>query len=467
VVMRGSLDRPSLTGAVVVRDAEATVTASGMRLVGVNGSIRMLNDTVRIDSIAGRAGAGTVRLGGGLAVGDWREPTFDLHVTANDASVLDNDRGELHADMALALTGPFRNSYLAGKVTIVHGVIYVPESRRVENIGAGDPALFAVIDTSVLAEKELLPAESPLLDNLRVDVDVQVNRNTWVRTRDANVEIFSDGLVHVRRERVGAERAALALTGVVASERGEYRLFSKRFQVRRGSAVFIGSPEINPTLQLTAEYEVRPPGREAVNIRIIVGGTVRRPRVSLESDAQPPMSQSDILSYLAFSKETASLLDFEGSPLSSKSGNPNLAGVTKTAGRRLASVALGLAVDEVEGEAGRDLGVDVINITPEDVPTDFGMNGVQDFLLGTRLEVGKYVNPRTFVALYGSLSTLAGATAKAPPGVRLEHRVRGGWRIETSLEPQLRLRNPTLEVDDTNVSPISVFGLFFIREWRF
>jgi hypothetical protein len=45
--------------------------------------------------------------------------------------------------------------------------------------------------------------------------------------------------------------------------------------------------------------------------------------------------------------------------------------------------------------------------------------------------------------------------------------VRGGWRIETSLEPQLRLRTPTLEVNETTVSPISVFGLFFIREWRF
>ena len=43
---------------LVVRDAEATVAASGMRLVGVNGSIRMLNDTVRIDSLAGRAGQG-------------------------------------------------------------------------------------------------------------------------------------------------------------------------------------------------------------------------------------------------------------------------------------------------------------------------------------------------------------------------------------------------------------------------
>lgn len=467
VVLRGSLDRPALTGAVVIRDAKATVSATGTKITGIHGAVRMLNDTVRVDSLVGRS-KGHLRLTGGLAVGNWREPTFDLHLVADEARVLDNDRGEVHADMALALTGPFRSSYLAGKVTILGGVIYIPELRDVQNISPGDPSLFAVLDTSIIAERELLPAENPLFDNLRVDIDVQVNRNTWVRTRDANIEIFSDGLVHVSRERVGADRAALALTGIVSSDRGEYRLFSKRFQVKRGSAVFIGSPELNPTLQLTAEYEARPPGREAVNVRIVLGGTLNKPRLSLETDAQPPISQTDLLSFLAFGKESGSLLEFEGSPLSSKSGSTNLAGVGKVAGRRLASVALGLAVDEVEGDASRDLGVDVINITPEDVPTGFGTSGMQDFLLGTRLEAGKYVNPRTFVAVYGSPSVLAGrGQTKAPPGIRLEHRANKGWRFQTSLEPRLRLRDPSLTVDPKPVSPISVFGLFLIREWRF
>jgi len=465
--VRGSLKQPAITGEVTVRDAQATIAATGVTVDGINGALRMRGDTLAVDSLVGRAG-GPLRVSGGIALGNWREPAFDLRMVARDAKLLDNDYGEVFADATVALTGPVRDAHLTGQVTVERGVIYIPESRDIENINAGDPAVFAVLDTALAAERELLPAENPLFDNLGVDLDVRVNRNTWVRTREANVEIFSDGVVHVRRERLGNERATLALTGIIASDRGEYRLLSKRFQVKRASAVFLGQPELNPTLQLTAEYEAHPPGREAIIIRIVVGGTLQRPRVALESDAQPPLSQTDILSFLAFGRESGSLLNLEGSSLTSSTGNPSLIGVGRVAGRRLASVALGLAIDEVEGDAGRDLGVDVINITPEDVPSEFGTSAIESFLLGTRVEVGKYVTPQTFVAVSGSPSILtAGGSQRSPPGIRVERRMGKGWRLQTSLESRLLLRDPSLRENQRTITPISVFGVFLIREWRF
>ena len=75
----------------------------------------------------------------------------------------------------------------------IHGVVYLPESKGKTVISAGDPAVFSVVDTSVVRDRELLPAQSPLLAGLRADVDVEVGRDTWVRNKDANVEIFSDG----------------------------------------------------------------------------------------------------------------------------------------------------------------------------------------------------------------------------------------------------------------------------------
>jgi translocation and assembly module TamB len=468
IAIRGALTRPALTGALAIRNGEATITATGGRLTNVFGAVRMLRDTVTIDSLVGRMGAGDVRLTGGLAVGDWREPAFNLYLVARDAEVMHGDRGRLWADAGLALTGPFKNAYLSGQATVRRGVVYIPEGRK-DVLSSSDPTLFAVLDTAVMADRELLPGESPLMENLRLDVDVEIDRNTWVRSRDANVEVFSDGLLHVHRERTASGRAVPAITGVIATERGEYRLFSKRFVVKRGSAVFIGATEINPLLQATAEYEVRPAGREAINIRVVLGGTMNNPRITLESDARPPLSQTDLLSYLAFGKETTSLLDFEGSPLSSQSGNPNLVGVSRVAGRRLAGVALGVALDEAEGEAGRELGVDVFNITPEDVPTEFATSDVEAFLLGTRFEVGKYVNPRTFVQLSGSPSALriGRGQSRIPPGARIEYRTPIGWRYEAFVEPRLRLRDPTLSSQQKPVSPLPVFGVFIIREWRF
>src|SRR5206468_6281908 len=130
---------------------------------------------------------------------------------------------------------------LSGQVDIVQGVIIAPEPTGRHMIGAGDPALFNVLDTAVVSDRELFPAHSPLLQNLRVEVTLNVHHNTWVRNREANVEIYTDYPMTVR-----AEKEALSLTGVVTTDRGEYKFLSKRFQIKRGSAMFVGTPDLNP-----------------------------------------------------------------------------------------------------------------------------------------------------------------------------------------------------------------------------
>jgi autotransporter translocation and assembly factor TamB len=347
----------------------------------------------------------------------------------------------------------------------------VPSGSQKRLVSAGDPAIFAVLDTSVMSDRELLPVRSALLSNLRVDVDVDINRSTWVRSRDFNIEMFTEAPLHISRR-----RETLALTGIVQTDRGEYEFMSKRFEVRRGAATFIGTPELNPTLQLAAEYEVRLPSRPALNIQVLVGGTLQRPRVTLQSDAQPPIAQTDLLSFLAFGTESQSLLAIAGSALTaggSSSGAQTLSGVGSMAARRLAAVALGVAVDEAEGEAGKDLGVDVINIRPADIP-DFNGGAWTSFVLGTELELGKYINPNTFLAFEGSPNFLQRTRCRtsAPPGLRLEHRTPRGYRIETSFEPRFLLKPPTLAQDTDNcandqISGTGAFGLFVFREWRF
>jgi hypothetical protein len=148
--------------------------------------------------------------------------------------------------------------------------------------------------------------------------------------------------------------------------------------------------------------------------------------------------------------------------------------VGNVAARRLAAVALGLAVDEAEGEAGRDLGVDVINIRPADIPEFRGSSDWTEFVLSTELEAGKYINPNTFVAFEGSPSFIQRTGCpKAPPGLRLEHRTATGYRIETSFEPRFLLKPPTLAQSGTGacsnrqIAGTSAFGLFVFREWRF
>lgn len=451
LVMRGTLARPSLVGAIMWTNGSIKLVSTGVVVRDITAAIRMARDTVFVDSLAGRSGRGNVSLAGRLYVGNWREPEFDLHLVGTNARVLDNQRGRLDADMGLSLTGPFNAAYASGLVHIRQGVGYIPEPSSKRVISAGDPALFAVLDTSLTSDRELFPTSSPLLENLRIDIDLTVNRNTWLRSRDANIEVYTEEPVRIHRE-----KDALALTGVISTDRGEYTFLSKRFQVKRGSATFVGGPEVNPALQATGEYEVGIAGRPNFNVRVLIGGTLRKPRLTLESDAQPPISQSDLLSYLAFGRSSSSLLQIEGSGLTGATATGNLIGVgAALAMKRMAAVALGVMADEVEGEATRGLGADVFNITPADVPTELGGQGVINFFQSTRIEAGKYLSPYFFMALQ----------AQQYPGIRAQYRTPRGWRFESSIEPRYLLQPPSLALQ--RVAPVTSFGAFVIREWRF
>ena len=308
-----------------------------------------------------------------------------------------------------------------------------------------------------MADRELFPTQSRLLANLRMDVTLRVDRDVFVRSREANVEAYSDGDlgVHVNRA-----KQTLVLDGVLLTERGQYTFMTRRFNIKRGSATFINSTELNPTLQGTAEYEVKQPNREAINIQIVVGGTLRTPNISLISDAQPPIPQSDLLSYLAFGRSSSSLVQLEGSGLTNGSGGSNLVGAgAALASRQLAGIAIGVTADQFAGEAARSLGVDVFTITPADVQTDVG-----NFLRATQFEFGKYVKSHTFVAVKSPLDP----KALVRPGVQVVHRFGGlrGYRLETGVDTRYLLREPTLSRDQT-VATTSAFGAFLIREWRF
>jgi autotransporter translocation and assembly factor TamB len=452
----GSLNHPQLTGQLALREGQARVAIAGINLSQIEASIRMLGDTVVIDSIAAYS-KGRILLTGGLGLGALTAPSFDLKLQTQNAQVLNNHRGELRVSANLAMTGPFKDAHVTGDVRIREGFLYIPPSDNKNLVGQGDPAIFNVLDTAIMASRELFPSQSPLLANLRMDVNLRVDRDVFVRSLEANVEVYSDGDlgVHVNRA-----KETLVLDGVLLSERGEYTFMTRRFEIKRGSATFINSTELNPTLQGTAQYKVNQPNREAINIQIVVGGTLHNPSISLTSDAQPPIPQSDLLSYLAFGQTSSSLVQLEGSGLTNGSGGSNLVGAgAALASRQLAGVALGVITDQFAGSAARSLGADVFTITPADVQTDVG-----NFLRGTQFEFGKYIRSHTFVAINSPLDP----KALVRPGVSVVHRFGGlrGYRLETGVDTRYLLREPTLQRDQT-VATTSAFGAFLIREWRF
>ncbi|HEX5830450.1 MAG TPA: translocation/assembly module TamB domain-containing protein, partial [Gemmatimonadaceae bacterium] len=449
VTLSGTVRAPRITGALALDRGRMALVANGVTFTNMVARIRVTQDTVIVDSLVARSN-GRVIVRGGIGIDTISRPAFDVFLAADNARVLNNEYGELFADARLAMRGPYDGVYVSGTTVIRGGVFYVPESTGKNVIPADDPLLFRVVDTTRASEAELV-RRNPLLDNLRVDVNLDVLPDTWVRNQEANVQLYTPPESGPLEFSLDQRQGRLVLDGVVSTERGEYSFAGRRFQLSRGSVIFTGTPDINPLLQLTGQYSVRLTGQLPVNIRVLVGGTLEQPRVSLESDAQPPLSQSDLISYLAFGQRSGSLLQFEGSGLATGGVGNNVVGSVAALGTsQLAAVGLNVLVESTEQRATRSLGVDVFNITPAPLPVealDFSGGGtsLSTFVRGTEVELGKYLNPNTFVSANVRPGLLAPNASDRPvPGLRVEHQFGTGYTVEASFGPQYLLRPPSL-----------------------
>ncbi|HEY9426754.1 MAG TPA: translocation/assembly module TamB domain-containing protein, partial [Gemmatimonadaceae bacterium] len=458
VAARGTPKHPSLAGRFDLDLASFRVVPMGVTLGDIAGVVRMLGDSIAIDTLHGTAGGGTVVLGGALGVKELTRPSFALRIMGHDALVLDTEQGRLFADADVTVKGPYDHVVIGGNFDILNGVIYIPPSGQASVIALDDPVVFNVVsDSTEAVESGLLPAESPLMKNLEVNVALNVSRDTWVRSPEANVEIYSPDSLTVH---LSPAKKAITLSGVMNTDRGDYTYLGRRFTLSHGSLTFTNEPEINPLLQINATRSIDLAGRGAVDISIGIGGTLQHPTITLQSDAQPPISQSDLLSYLAFGRSSSSLLQVGGS--SGVGGGANggqLAGPAGVATRQLAAVALDVLAKDAQTNLSRSLGTDVLNITPADIPSELALNDVQTLLAGTQVEAGKYLNKSTFVVIQARPTFVA-------PGARVEYRMPRGFRVEASIEPRFLIRQPSLSTLQ-DPKPTSVLGAFLIREWKF
>ncbi|HKY60324.1 MAG TPA: translocation/assembly module TamB domain-containing protein [Gemmatimonadota bacterium] len=458
VEVRGTPRAPEVDGAIHLDGGAADLTQPGIELREVTAALAIHEDTLVLDSLSARSDGGPIRAAGTLDITTPTRPGFDLILQASGAEVLDNEQGRLVVDSDLAIKGPFDRVRVTGDINVREGVIYIPESEK-PVIDFDDPALTAVIDTTRV-DPVLLPRPNPLLDNLEVDVDVQIARDTWFRNSDANIELYTpvDGPLSLHLDQ---RERAFTLEGSIQTDRGEYSYSGRRFEIDNGSIIFLGNPEFNPLLQILAHHEVPQPRGEALTILITIGGTLVQPTIELGSNAQPPLSETDLISYLAFGRSSSSLLVQGGSTVSG--GEPGSDDLGALATQKLSGVALGALMEEAlkDLEAGglNELGLDVFRISPADLPDELGLEEGGNVFRSTELEAGKYLTPRIFVAGQGRATS-------SWPGIRLEYHSHGGFVWTTTWEPRYLPSDPTFD-PDTEAVRTRVFGSFLQWEWRY
>ncbi len=460
LTVRGTWNEPVTRGDLRVDLSSLRVAYTGVDFNAVTGALVLRGDSARVDSLVARTGPGSFIVSGGIGLKPLSSPAFDLTVRSRNALVFDNSLGRVRADGDLDIGGRYPTLDVTGQVHILGGAIYAPAPTSIRHVtNLQNPEIAPAIDTSAV-RPGVLPTSNPLLSNLTADVRVSIARNTWVRNTDGNVEVYTGGGTEPLHIRMSHGRQNLTLRGVVNADRGEYTYAGRLFRLTSGAITFTGAQQIDPLLHINGEYDVPRQDRETLLIQIHVLGTARQPRISLESNAQPPLPQSELISYLAFGRTSSSLLSLQGSGLTAASGGAD--GLPAIAQQQLTGLALGSFMDREVSQiqrSGTRAGLDVFRIHPASLPTELSFDGYfQNFLRSTEVEAGKYVSPRIYLGLQERISS-------GIPGIRVEYRTPGHFSWETTWQPRYLPSDPSLTLQTPTLA--RSFGTFLFWTHRF
>lgn len=296
----GTWEDPEFSGRLALRGAGADLPALGVRHEGIDGTFVLAGDELRVERLRLRSGRGAAEVTGVVRFEQLSRPLLDLRIRGNEFRVMDvRDFLTLTASGELELRGALFGATLSGRATANRGVLYFADLVTKDVVNLEDTLLLGLVDTVLLRQERLgAEFENRFLDALRIaGLEVQIGDDMWLRSAEANIQLR--GAVQVEKE-----GNRYRLNGTLETPRGTYRLevgpVTREFRVTRGLVRYAGTPDLNADLDIDAEHVVRSRRAEDVTVYVHIGGTLYAPRLRLTSSVNPPLSETEIISYLMF-----------------------------------------------------------------------------------------------------------------------------------------------------------------------
>lgn len=434
----GAPDALNLDGDVEIQEAAATLPALGVRFSEVGGGVRFQGSEARLDSmrIVSSAG-GSALISGTVGLATPSNPAFDLELVARQLRGINRRRATLVLNGTGQLGGDYLDPILTGTFRASNGTIRYREFQRGDQVvDLSDPELFALVDTTTLAEQRVLAqAQDPFMQNLRTDVTVQVGPDLWFRSSNLAVEL--EGEVDVRMDRAQGD---LAVFGDLQLVRGNYLFtrgpLSRQLRITGGTIEFVGTPGMNPNLDVTAQHRTRT-AQGPLEVRTQITGTMLSPTLAFSSD--PPLSQSDQVCVLLL--------------------NAPCAGAGLGSGQLAAEQLLGTVGSQLSSLLSGEAGLDYASIRSGDGNRGLGGGGEAGSLFrDAEVELGKYLTPEVFL-------TVTYPIGSDVPSGSLDWRFTDKWSLE--LRSERRLGRVFGGIRSSNLDAARLWGLFLFRDWTF
>ncbi|HWP01439.1 MAG TPA: translocation/assembly module TamB domain-containing protein [Methylococcus sp.] len=332
--IEGSPSAPRLGGTARLAQGDLQDYARGLHIGDVRAVLRAEGEVLHLETLEGRAGPGTIRARGQMAILQPGLP-FEVRISARKARPLASDRLTADLDGEILLRGRASASFVAsGSIRIERAEIRIPEHL---------PARVAVLNV----RRPGAPPPPPPAPGPEVvwDLEIVAPRAVFVRGRGLDAEL--GGKVHLQGTSKEPEPE-----GHFEMIRGQLSLAGQTIMFKRGRVGFDGGSLVDPTLDFSASTTQR-----NITATLEVRGTARKPVIALSS--VPELPQDEVLAHLLFGTATAFLGPVELGQitlaLASLAGVPGVSDPLEKlrAGLSLDRLTIGRAQGGATLEAGR------------------------------------------------------------------------------------------------------------------
>ncbi len=440
VRVTGSGRDPHLDGYVELQNGGFGVVPAGVSFSGMTTRIELRPDRIRVPKFQILDEHGEpLTIQGELAVHERRVGAVNVSIDSDNFKIVDNELGNVHVESHLKLTGEVRKPRLEGelrtdaarleidKILLMFTNPYSQEAlpdvvsaqqTTVSEKGADEATRDALargreVGAAKAPQQNATAPEGPapktgIMSALELDIHFVAPDNMVLRGDDIRPGGPNASQVGSVNATIGADLqltkavdGPVVLRGTANTVRGFYEFQGRRFTLERGGTLrFLGLPEVNPNIDISAERLIPNTG---VTARIHITGTMRAPQLALSSN--PPLDEADILSLIVFNRSVNEL------------GTGERASLAETAG----GIASGFVASSLGKSIGKALDVDLFEITTSDVETGETAGGVT---------LGKQVSDKAFVRFRQQFGQ------RSFTEFMLEYQLARFLRVETRISPE-------------------------------
>lgn len=215
---------------------------------------------------------------------------FSLNLEGSTLQIINTDRFKLILSPNLRLSGTAEKLAIRGKIAVDKGLF----KDRSENQGVTLSPDVVIDDSSKVTGQH---RSDGIGQGIQMEIDINIPDSFQVQSAGANVLL--GGKLKVLQTKAGIPIADGRLS-VVDDKlvKNTYSAYGQILRIKKGSVFFARSPINDPGLNILAVRDVR-----VGEVGVQVTGTLSAPEVRLESE--PPMADSDILSWLVLGRPSS------------------------------------------------------------------------------------------------------------------------------------------------------------------